>query len=114
TLDVTPVNDPPTATNLTQTQSYTEGAASVALTDIVVSDVDTGETITATLTLANPLAGVLTTSGTATYNATTGVWTITGTVAEVNAALAAVSFTPATNNDLDTTITTHIQDAAGT
>ena len=41
TLDVTPVNDAPAATNLTQTKTYTEGAASVALDDIVVSEVDT-------------------------------------------------------------------------
>ena len=40
------------------------------------------------------------------------MWTITGTLVQVNAALAAVSFTPATQNDVDTTITTHIQDAA--
>ena len=62
TLDVTPVADPPTATNLTQTKTYTEGDATVALDDIVVTDVDAGETITATLTLDNPAAGVLTTS----------------------------------------------------
>ena len=63
TLDVTPVNDAPTASNLTQTKAYTEGAASVALDDIVVSEVDTSpaQTITATLTLSNTAAGVLTT-----------------------------------------------------
>src|SRR5258707_4218138 len=44
----------------------------------------------------------------------TGVWTITGTVAQVNAALAAVAFVPASNNDVNTTITTHIVDAANT
>ena len=114
TIPITGTNDAPVATNLTQTLAYTEGAASVPINDIVVSDVDNGDTITATLTLANPAAGTLTTSGTATYTPGTGVWTITGTVAQVNAALAAVAFTPATNNDLDTTITTHIQDAAGT
>src|SRR5258705_116056 len=74
----------------------------------------TGDTITATLTLANTAAGSLTTSGTATYTAATGVWTITGTVAQVNAALAAVAFVPASNNDVNTTITTHIVDAANT
>jgi VCBS repeat-containing protein len=111
-LNVTAVNDTPTATNLTQTKSYTEGAASVALDDIVVTDPDTGETLTATLTLANPSYGTLTTSGAATYMAGTGVWTIAGTVAEVNAALAAVAFVPTTDNDLDTSITTHIEDAA--
>ena len=110
TLDVTPVNDQLSATNLTQTRSYTEGAASVAINDIVVSDVDSGEIVTATLTLADINAGVLTTSGTATYSSGTGVWTITNTVANVNAALAAVSFAPATNYDLDTTIGVTIAD----
>ena len=113
---MTPVNDAPAATNLTQTKAYTEGAASVALDDIVVSEVDTGpaQTITATLTLSNTAAGAADDSGAATYTAGTGVWTITGTVAQVNAALAAVAFTPATNNDVDATITTHIEDAAAT
>ena len=112
TLDVTPVNDAPAATNLTNTKTYTEGDASVALDDIVVSEVDTDPTqsITATLTLSNTAAGVLTTSGTATYTGGTGVWTITGTVAQVNAALAAVAFTPALNNDVDATIATQIRD----
>ncbi len=117
TLDVTPANDPSTATNMTQNKPYAEGAASVALDDIVVSDVDTdpAQTITATLTLANTSAGVLTAgSGMGeTYTAGTGVWTITGTIADVNTALAAVAFTPATNNDVDTTITTHIEDQDG-
>ena len=117
TLDVTPVNDAPAASNLTQTKAYTEGASGVALDDIVVSEVDTSpaQSITATLTLSNNAAGLLTTSGTATYTSGTGVWTITGTAAQVNAALAAVAFTPATNNDVDATITTHIEDqnAAG-
>jgi hypothetical protein len=110
TLDVTAVNDQLAATNVTQTQTYTEGDASVALDDIVVTDVDTGEMVTATLTLADTSAGVLTTSGSATYTVGTGVWTITDTVANVNAALAAVSFTPATNNDQDTTIAVSIAD----
>ncbi len=103
-LTVTPVNDAPTATNLTQGIAYTEGDASVALADIVVSDVDTGETITATLTLANPAAGTLTATSLngETYNAGTGVWTVTGSVATVNAALAAAAFEPASDNDVNT------------
>jgi len=106
-------NSAPTATNLSQSKSYLEDAASVALDDIVVSDADTGDTITAQLTLANVAAGVLTTSGGATYNVVTGVWTITGTVSAVNAALAAVAFTPAANSNVDTTISTRIIDAEG-
>lgn len=119
TVNVTAVNDAPTATNLFQSKSYTEDpGASIALDDVLVADIDTGDTITATLTLSNAAAGTLSTgtfgSATSTYNAVTGVWTVTGAVSDVNAALAAVAFTPAANWDQDVTITTRIRDAAGT
>ncbi|MHA6963801.1 DUF4347 domain-containing protein [Zobellella denitrificans] len=118
TLDVTPVNDAPTATNLTQSKAATEGGGAVALDDIVVTDPDTGDTITATLTLSDPAAGTLSTgtfgSATSTYNAGTGVWAVTGSVADVNAALAAVALIPSADNDQNFTITTRIRDAAGT
>ncbi len=104
----------PVATNLAQTISYTEDATSVAIEDIVVTDVDNSETITATLTLTDPTYGALTTSGTATYDTGSGDWTITDSVANVNTALASVAFVPSSNNDNSTTITTHIEDAAGT
>ena len=103
-------NTAPSATHLNQTQIYPAGTASVALDDIVVTDPDGGDAITATLTLANSAAGVLTTSGTAIYIA--GVWTITDTVENVNAALALVAFEPDTINAVDTTIATQIRDAA--
>src|SRR5690606_39299066 len=47
-------------------------------------------------------------------NAETGVWSATGSVADVNAALAAVSFTPVANWDQDVTITTRVRDAVNT
>jgi hypothetical protein len=109
TITVTPVNDAPTATNTTQTKTYTQGASSVALDDIVVTDVDAGEVITATLTLANPAAGALTGGG-GIYSADTGVWTFTGSVGTVNTALAAVVFAPAANNAVDTTVAVSISD----
>lgn len=116
-LNVTAANDAPAASNLTQTRTYSEDAVSVALDDIVVSDVDTGETITATLTLSVPAAGVFTTgtfgAATSTYNAGTGVWTVVGSAADVNSALAAVAFTPAPNWEQDVTVTSRIRDAAG-
>lgn len=117
-LSVTPQNDAPAASNLNQIQGYTEGDASVALTDIVITDVDTVETVTATLTLLNTAAGALTVgtfgSASSIYNTNTGVWNISGSLADVNAALAAVAFIPNPNTDVNTTITTHIEDAAGT
>ncbi|NQV33586.1 MAG: endo-1,4-beta-xylanase, partial [Phycisphaeraceae bacterium] len=115
-ISITGQNDAPTATNMTQTQTYAEGTVSVVLDDIVGSDADTGETITATLTLNNPATGALTaTSGNGeTYTSATGIWTITGIVANANAALAVVAFEPMADNDLDTTVTTHVEDAEGT
>ncbi|MDX1734378.1 MAG: hypothetical protein R3228_08420, partial [Halioglobus sp.] len=113
-LNVTPADDAPTATNMNQVLAYNEGDASVALDDIVVTDVDTGDTITATLTLADTATGSLSANDGASYSAVTGVWSITGTVAQVNTALANVAFTPIPTNEVATTITTHIEDAAGT
>ena len=75
-----------------------------------ITDVDSGETVTASLTLADPTAGALTTSGTATYTAGTGLWTLTDTVANVNLALANLVFTPNTDNDVDTSIDVVIDD----
>ncbi|MCR6653488.1 MAG: hypothetical protein NVV73_19200 [Cellvibrionaceae bacterium] len=61
TINITAVNDAPTATNLTQSKTATEGGGAVALDYIVITDVDTGETVTATFTLSDPSAGTLST-----------------------------------------------------
>ena len=52
-----PVNDAPTATNLSAAEFYTEDTP-LNLTDIVVSDVDSSS-VTVTLTLSNLAAGTL-------------------------------------------------------
>ncbi|MCP4712883.1 MAG: hypothetical protein GY869_30010, partial [Planctomycetes bacterium] len=110
-ITISDVNDAPTATNLTQTLSYNEDDASVAIDDIVVTENDSGDTITATLTLANSGAGGdLTTTGGGAYTDGTGVWTITDTVANVNTALAAVAFEPEANFATNTTISVNITD----
>ena len=110
---MTSVNDVPAATNMTNTDTYTEGDSTVAITDIVITDGDVGEEVTVTLTLANTAIGSLTDdSGNGeSYTGGTGVWTITGDVATVNTALAAVAFIPGTENDVDTTVATHVEDA---
>ena len=70
-INLTAVNDAPTATNLNAAETYTEDTP-LNLTDIVVSDVDSAN-VTATLTLSDAAAGSLNTgtSGavTSTYNA---------------------------------------------
>ena len=111
-ITVTAVNDAPSATNLSAAETYTEDTA-LNLTDIVISDVDSAS-VTATLTLSNTAAGSLNTgtSGavTSTYNAGTGVWTASGAIANVNALLAGLTFTPAANFNSNFTIATSVSD----
>lgn len=112
TMNVAPVNDAPTATNLSAPEAFTEDASTFSLTDIVVTDVDSGAIITATLTLSDVLAGSI---STATSNAVTssfsgGVWTASGAKADVNALLAGATFTPTANYDQNFTIASSVSD----
>ena len=116
TLDITPVNDAPMATNLSAAEIYTEDTA-LNLTDIVISDVDSAN-VTAILTLSSVAAGSLSTgtSGavTSTYNAVTGVWTASGAKADVNALLTGVTFNPASNFNGNFTVSTSVSDGEAT
>ncbi len=110
TISISPVNDAPSASNLSSTSSYNEGDATVALSDILVSDADAGETISATLTLADSGRGSLSANDGASYDSGSGVWTISDSVANVNTALANLVFQPNPDNDQDTTISVTIDD----
>ena len=111
-IDVTAVNDAPTATNLSAAETYVEDTA-LNLTDIVVSDVDSAN-VTVTLTLSDITAGSLNTATsntvTSTYIAGTGVWTASGAIADVNSLLAGVTFTPALNYNSNFSIATSVDD----
>ena len=111
-VTVTAVNDAPTATNLNAAESFTEDGAAFSLTDIVISDADSGETVTATLTLSDGSAGTLSTatSGAVTSTFAGGVWSASGALADVNTLLAGVTFTPAGDWDQDFTIATSVDD----
>ena len=109
---VTPVNDAPGATNLVQTISYTEDTTA-AIADIVIIDPD-ADTFTATVIMAGGNSAIGSLSATSgkgeTYNAATGVWTVTGTLTNVNAALAAMSFVPVANGFANTSASVSISD----
>ena len=109
-LNVTAVNDAPSAVNLSSSSIYNQGESSVPLNAIVITEIDSSETVTVTLTQANPNSGSLSANNGASYDAARGVWTMTGTVDEVNLALANISFTPSPLNVLDTTISVSIDD----
>ncbi|MGZ5526497.1 MAG: DUF4347 domain-containing protein [Methylomonas sp.] len=110
TAAVANVNDAPTATNLNAGQGYTEDTP-LALTAIVISDVDSAN-VTATLTLSDTLAGSLNigTSGAVTSTFAAGVWSASGAIADVNALLAGLTFTPALNYNSSFTIATSVSD----
>jgi len=64
------------------------------LAKVVVRDLDTTQTETATLTLSSTLNGTLSNLGTGSYNAQTGVYTVSGSTAAVNTAIQGLVFTP--------------------
>ena len=102
----------PSATNFSAPETYMEDTP-LNLTDIVVSDADNAP-LTVTMTLSNPAAGSLNTgtSGavTSTYDATTGVWSASGAIANVNTLLSALTFTPAPSFYGNFTIATSVTD----
>ncbi len=104
------VNDAPTATNLSAAETYTEDTP-LNLIDIVATDVDSSS-VTATLTLSNLSAGSLSTgtSGAVTSTFSTGVWTASGAIANVNTLLASVTFTPTANFNSNFVISTSVSD----
>ncbi|MEO5332347.1 MAG: tandem-95 repeat protein, partial [Magnetococcus sp. YQC-5] len=108
---IAPVNDPPTATNLSAAEAFTEDAPAFKLTGIVITDIDS-PTVTATLTLSNQAAGTLSTatSGGVTSQFDGTVWSANGALADVKTLLTGVTFTPAKNWDKNFTIATSVSD----
>jgi len=109
-VTVNATNAPPTATNLNAAESYTEDIP-LDLINVVVTDADSAN-VTATLTLSDISAGTLNTgtSGMVTSTFAGGVWTASGAIADVNALLAGVTFTPAADFNGSFTIATSIDD----
>lgn len=114
---VTVINVVPTVTNASQTIGYTEGDATVDIGDIIVSDPNTNDVITVTLTNQHPATGVLSTgtygASASTYDHISGRWRVSGTIADVNAALADTAFEPTSDNDTITQIVVQLVDASG-
>ena len=61
---------------------------------VVIADANLGQTDTVTVTLSMAANGTLTNLGEGTYDAGTGVYSVTGTASEVTANLNALAFTP--------------------
>ena len=108
-----PVDDAPEATNMSVTHTWTENVTypmNTSSLNIVVTDIDSS-TVTATLTMdtGDDSLGTLSSSGGGAFNAGTGVWEITDTLANVNTALEALEFDPTADLFDDFTIATHVE-----
>ncbi|MCK1293045.1 VCBS domain-containing protein [Bradyrhizobium sp. 30] len=125
TINVTPVNDAPVLNANGGTLSYTENQAATAIdTVLTASDVDstnlTGATVSITTNFASgqDVLGFTNQNGiTGSYNAATGVLTLTGsaTVANYQAALRSVTYSNSSDNPSGATrtISYQVDDGAG-
>ncbi|WP_310448861.1 DUF4347 domain-containing protein, partial [Sulfuritalea sp.] len=114
-VDIAAISEPgtgigPVVSDWSLTLSYQRDQAVVALGSMVVADPNPDAQLTVQLVLADPTIGSLGASAGAVYDVVSGTWSIQGTIAQVNAALASASFIPNVGQECDTTISTFVSD----
>lgn len=102
------------ASNIDQQIVYTEDEM-VDLDDIVISDIDSEETVEVSITIVTPAHGTLSVdSGQGeVFDDNTGAWLISGSMAAVNDALSKLHFRPRENLSVDSYLLTSIKREGG-
>ncbi len=111
----------PTAPTISGTltgQTTTDTAAFSPFSNVAITDQNAAQTETLTVTLSSPANGTLSNLGGGAYNASTGVYTDTGSAGAVTTALEGVVFTPTAQQaqagqTVTTTISIEVADTAG-
>ncbi|MEH1821952.1 MAG: cadherin-like domain-containing protein [Nostoc sp.] len=110
-INITAVNDAPIATATNSALAYTENATTIIDSGITVSDVDSANLSSATVSITSGFAStqdILAFTGqngiTGNYNSSTGVLTLTGSssVANYQAALRSITYTNSSDNPTTT------------
>ncbi|MFC3052090.1 DUF4347 domain-containing protein [Kordiimonas pumila] len=118
-IDITNVNDAPTATGLPATVTFTEDASypTLDLSSLSLTDVDTTGDVTITLTAVNGTLGASIVGGVTSIYVSAGVRQLVGTIDELNTYLDGgnVAYNPVANASGDNadTITVTINDGNG-
>jgi hypothetical protein len=102
---VTPVRSPPSISGTRANQAVPNQTASTPFSTVLVTDTG-GPSDTATVTLSAAANGAFSNLSGGSYNAATGVYSITGTAVAVTAALDALVFTPMAQANAYVTTTT--------
>ena len=84
----------PSVTGIPASDSTTDSTLVSPFQNFLITDRNAPPSDTVTITLSNPTNGILRAPDGGSFNATTGVFTVTGTPAEVTAAVNAVVFVP--------------------
>ena len=88
------VNTPPVISGLPAVEAARDDTALAAFAGIGLTDPDPGQLQTLWVKVSNPANGILASLSGGRYDRTTGVYTVTGTLAAVTAAAAALRFIP--------------------